>query len=203
MMDGVLRQVKEKLLLPAAQHLGSRVSPTTLTLMAGIAGGLSAVAAWQGSNLLGLGLWWLNRTLDGLDGTVARVSGQQSDWGGYLDLMLDFFVYTVIPFGLVMRQPSLEGLVILAFVFGVFYINAGAYLYLAALLERREQGAKQRGELTSITMPGGVIEGTEAVIFFSLFFLLPDWFIPLLLLLGVLVAVSAVQRLVWAARYLR
>ena len=203
MMDGVLRQAKEKFLLPTAQRLGHRVNPTTLTLLAGIAGGLAAVAAWQGNNLLGLGLWWLNRTLDGLDGTVARVSGQQSDWGGYLDIVLDFFVYTVIPFGLILRQPSLEGLIVLAFVFGMFYINAGAYLYLAALLERREQGAQQRGELTSITMPGGVIEGTEAVIFFSLFFLLPEWFIPLLLVLGVLVAVSAIQRLVWAARHLR
>ncbi|MBK8027252.1 MAG: hypothetical protein IPK19_39135 [Chloroflexi bacterium] len=87
--------------------------------------------------------------------------------------------------------------------FGAFYINAGAYLYLAALLERRAQGAKQRGELTSITMPGGVIEGTEAVIFFSLFFLLPEWFLPLLFLLGALVVVSTVQRIVWAARYLR
>lgn len=203
MMDGALRQVKEKLLLPVAKRVGNRVSPTTITLMAGIAGGLSAIAGWQDHNLLGLGLWWLNRTLDGLDGTLARVSGQQSDWGGYFDLVMDFIVYTVIPFGLVMRQPSIEGVVILAFVFGVFYINAGAYLYLAALLERREQGAKQRGELTSITMPSGVIEGTEAVIFFSLFFLLPGWFLPLLLLLGVLVTVSAIQRLVWAARHLR
>lgn len=203
MMDGALRQVKEKILLPVAQQIGCRVSPTTLTLMAGAAGGLAAVAGWQGSSLLGLGLWWVNRTLDGLDGTVARISGRQSDLGAYLDIVLDFFVYTAIPFGLVMRQPSIEGLVILAFVFGAFYINAGAYLYLAALLERRAQGAKQRGELTSITMPGGVIEGTEAVIFFSLFFLLPEWFLPLLFLLGALVVVSTVQRIVWAARYLR
>lgn len=203
MMDRALRQVKEALLLPVAKRLEDRVHPSTITLLAGVAGALAALAGLQGNNLLGLGLWWLNRTLDGLDGTVARVSGRQSDWGAYLDIVLDFFVYTVIPFALVMRQPSIEGLVVVAFVFGMFYINAGAYLYLAALLERREQGAKQRGELTSVTMPGGIIEGTEAVIFFSLFFLLPDWFIVLLSLLGLLVAVSAIQRLVWAARHLR
>ncbi|MBK8027234.1 MAG: CDP-alcohol phosphatidyltransferase family protein [Chloroflexi bacterium] len=81
MMDGALRQVKEKILLPVAQQIGCRMSPTTLTLMAGAAGGLAAVAGWQGNSLLGLGLWWVNRTLDGLDGTVARVSGRQSDLG--------------------------------------------------------------------------------------------------------------------------
>ena len=203
MMDGALRHVKERVLLPAAHKIGCRVSPMTITLLAGAAGGLSAAAGWQGNLLLGLGLWWVNRTLDGLDGTLARVNGRQSDLGAYIDIVIDFFVYTVIPFGLVMRQPSIEALLILAFVLGAFYINAAAYLYLAAILERRERGAKQRGELTSITMPAGVIEGTEAVIFFTLFFLLPNWFVPLLFLLGVLVVVSTAQRIIWASRNLR
>ncbi|MBK8027251.1 MAG: CDP-alcohol phosphatidyltransferase family protein [Chloroflexi bacterium] len=29
--------------------------------------------------------------MDGLDGTVARISGRQSDLGAYLDIVLDFF----------------------------------------------------------------------------------------------------------------
>lgn len=42
---------------------------------------------------------------------------------------------------------------------GAFYINAGAFLYLSAILERCDMGAKQRGELTTIHMPSGLIEG--------------------------------------------
>ena len=203
MMDGTLRRLKEDVLQPVAIQIDSLISPTAITLAAGVVGVAAALAAWQGSYALGLSLWWINRTLDGLDGTLARVSGRQSDRGAYLDTVLDFLVYTLIPFGLIMRQPSVDGLVILAFTLGAFYINAGAFLYLAAILERHGRGAKRNGEMTSVTMPGGVIEGAEAVVFFSLFFLLPDWFLPLLFLLGVLVVVSILQRMVWAWRHLQ
>ena len=202
MMDGTLRRLKEDVLQPVAIQIDSLISPTAITLAAGVVGVAAALAAWQGSYTLGLSLWWINRTLDGLDGTLARVSSQH-DRGAYLDTVLDFLVYTLIPFGLIMRQPSVDGLVILAFTLGAFYINAGAFLYLAAILERHGRGAKRNGEMTSVTMPGGVIEGAEAVVFFSLFFLLPDWFLPLLFLLGVLVVVSILQRMVWAWRHLQ
>lgn len=36
----------------------------------------------------------------GIDGLVARVSGQQTDFGGYLDILCDFVVYAAIPIGL-------------------------------------------------------------------------------------------------------
>jgi phosphatidylglycerophosphate synthase len=203
MMDDALRRAKDALLTPLAKIIGDSVSPTRITLAAGGVALLSAIAAQQGQYGLGLALWYSNRFLDGLDGVVARVSGQQSDLGGYVDTLVDFATYTIIPFGLALREPRLELLMVLAFLFGAFYINAAAFLYLSAILERRQQGAKQRGELTTITMPRGIIEGTEAIVFFTLFFLLPDHLQLLFLLLGSLVLATTLQHLIWAMRNLR
>jgi phosphatidylglycerophosphate synthase len=203
MIDVVLRRAKDLLLQPVARGLSDKVNPLTVTLIAGVVGLLAALAGWQGHYTLGLLLWWANRTLDGLDGSLARASGKQSDWGGYIDTLVDFAMYTVIPFGLTMRQPSAELLIVLALLFGTFYVNAAAFLYLSAILERRNLGARQHGELTSVTMPRGIIEGTEAVIFFSLFFLLPQYLIALFAILAILVFCTTLQHIFWASRHLK
>ncbi len=202
MIDTVLRQAKDVVLTPTARHLSKSMSPMTITLVGAGIGVLAAWAGLQGNYALGLGLWLLNRTLDGLDGTFARVSGQQSDLGGYIDTMVDFAMYTIIPIGLALRHPTVDVLIPLVFLLGTFYINAAAFLYLSAILERRKLGAKQQGELTSITMPRGLIEGTEAVVFYSLFFLFPNALTVLFLLLGSLVIITTLQHVVWAVRNL-
>ncbi len=202
MMDDVLRRTKDALLTPVAEMIGDRVSPITITLAAGGVGLLAAVAGFQGNYSLGLVFWLGNRFLDGLDGVVARIGNKQSDLGGYIDTLVDFAMYTIIPFALTMHQPSIDLLVVLAFLLGTFYVNAAAFLYLAAILEQRNQGAKQRSELTTITMPRGIIEGTEAIIFFSLFFLLPDQLPLLFMSLGLLVIATTFQHIIWSARNL-
>jgi len=202
MMDHILRQAKDAMLKPLAEMIGHRVNPITITLAAGSVGLLTAAAALQGNYPLGLALWLGNRLLDGLDGAVARICDKQSDLGGYIDTLVDFAMYTIIPFALVMHQPSLDLLVILAFLLGTFYVNAAAFLYLSAILEQRRQGAKQRDELTTITMPRGIIEGTEAIIFFSLFFLLPSQLGLLFLVLGVMVIATTMQHILWSVRNL-
>lgn len=202
MMDDALRRVKDVIYLPVARQVGKSSHPLTITLLAGGIGMLSAVAGWQGFYFLGLCLWLINRLLDGLDGAVARATGTQSDFGGYIDMLVDFAMYTMIPFGLALGQPSLGLFTAMAFLLGTFYVNAGAFLYLSSILEQRRQGAKQRGELTTIAMPKGLIEGTEAIIFYSLFFLFPQSLEFLFVLLGTLVILTSLQHVRWASRNL-
>ena len=47
----------------------------------------------------------LNRLLDGLDGAVARAAGS-TDLGGFLDITMDFLVYSAIPFAFVLKDPG-------------------------------------------------------------------------------------------------
>ncbi len=202
MVDQFLRQPKEQLLAPLAQRL-RHIHPTSITIAAFGVGLAAAVCAWQQAYLASFGCWLLNRLLDGLDGTVARINKQQSDLGGYIDILLDVIIYALLPIGLVAGQPTLgNGLAALGLI-SSFYVNAISWAYLAAILEKRQQGAKAQAAMTSIAMPSGLIEGTETVLLFSLFIILPNHLSLLFQLMTGLVVITIGQRFIWATRYLR
>ena len=203
MIDKVLREPKESLLTPLVQGPLRRIHPTTVTVLAAVVGLAAAVAVWQGAYLPALALWAVNRVLDGLDGTLARITNQQSDLGAYLDIVLDHVVYTAIPLGLALAAGTSEAFLALALLLASFYINGASWMYLAALIEKRHAGAVAQGELTTVTMPGGLIEGAETVFFYSLFLLFPGALVPLFGLMAALVLITAGQRVPWAIRHLR
>lgn len=203
MIDHYLRTTKERLLGRLVVGPLRQVHPTAVTLLAAAVGLATAVAAWQALTLLALGLWLVNRVLDGLDGTIARRTGRQSDLGGYLDIVLDHVVYAAIPIGLMVADGSQAAYLVLALLLASFYINNAAWLYLAALLEKRGGGTSTRGELTAVTMPSGLIEGFETVLFYSLALLLPSAMISLFGLMAILTLLTAAQRAVWAIGHLQ
>lgn len=202
MFDDLLRRLKDRLLTPVAARLGRRVHPNVLSAVAFAFGVAVAALAARGAYRLALACWAANRLLDGLDGTVARVSGLQSDFGGYLDIMLDFVVYAVVPLGLVHGARDAHAERAALWLLASFFVNAASWMYLAAILERRALGARARGELTTITMPPGIVAGTETVVLYALFLLLPTHLAALFTVMAGLVALNVVQRLAWAARHL-
>ncbi len=203
MFDEWFRIRKERWFGPLAQWLGTWCSPLALTLLALLVGIAAAVAASQSAWRLAFALWITNRLLDGIDGTVARLHNRQTDMGGYLDILLDFIVYALMPIGIALafdvRTSWLASSVLLA----SWFVNAASWMYLSAVLERRGAGASSRGELTTVTMPRGLVAGTETVIFFSLFLLLPEYYVTLAWIMTVGVMIGVLQRLVWASRHLR
>jgi phosphatidylglycerophosphate synthase len=205
MFDPLLRNLKDRVLHPIARTAGGSVSPNAVTVVTLLVGLAAAAALVVRAYPWALGLWLLNRVLDGLDGAIARLHGRQTDFGGYLDILCDFVVYAAIPIGLAFGLASHNGAAPLAaaVLVGAFYVNAASWMYLSALLEKRAAGASARGEPTSVTMPGGLVEGTETIVFFSLFILLPGQAVLLMPAMTAAVAVTVVQRLVWARRNLR
>ena len=203
MFDHYLRVLKDRWLEPFARALGRRVSPNTVSVLACLVGLLAAWAASEGRRELALGCWLVNRTLDGFDGTLARVTGRQTDFGGYLDIVLDFVVYTVVPIGAAVGSGAAGWELALAWLLGAFFVNSASWMYLAAVLEKRAAGAASTGERTTVTMPPGLIAGTETILFFSLFLLLPTR-VPLLMwVMAALVMLGVLGRMVWARRMLR
>lgn len=203
MIDHALRPAKDAVLRPLVAAVPAGVPPLAITACAALAGLGAAGAVAGGWVVLAVALWLGSRVLDGLDGALARRSGADSDLGGYLDFLLDVVVYTAIPLGVAINVGG-EGIwTVTALLLGAFYVNAVAWTYLSALLERRGRGAEARGEQTAVTMPRGLIEGTETIVLFSLMLAVPDWAIVIAPAMAALVLLSAAQRARWATRALR
>ena len=202
MLDRYLRPLKDRVLAPVARALGPGVHPNAISWVACGVGISSAIAVIAGRPGVALGLWLANRVLDGLDGTHARVHGRESDFGAYLDIVLDFIVYAAIPAALIVAGREYDLAVAGVLLLGSFYVNAASWMYLAAVLERRREGATSRGEATATMMPPGVVAGTETMVFYALFFLLPSHQATLFRLMAALVLVNVAMRVSWAARQL-
>lgn len=249
MLDRMGRSIKDSILNPLERAIPPGLSPNTITWISFLPGMLAAVCAAAGLWGWALAAFAVNRLLDGLDGVVARRRGRQTDYGGYLDIMVDFTVYAAIPIGVWLGSSAAaagEGtaatgppeVLPLITLLAVFYINAASWMYLSAVIEKRrvlggdqrrgsadagsdEAGSDDTGRddtgrddtgsahaaggahLTSVTMPTGVVEGTETILFFALFLLLPDHYALLFWIMSVATAAGVLQRLLWARRALR
>ncbi len=198
MLDRILRNIKEMLLYPFAKQAGKVLHPNMITLISFAFGIVSIYFIIERSLMTALIFWLLNRIFDGLDGTVARVTGKSSDFGGYLDIVLDFIIYSAIPVAFVYSDPSADNYFILSLLLSSYYVNAASWMYLSSILEKRNLGAYSNNEMTSITMPSGLADGTMTIIFYTLFFILPLHLKLIFSVFIILVLVSIVQRMVWA-----
>lgn len=205
MLDSSMRRAKDRLGEPLAARL-PHLSPNAISLAAFVIGLLAAFLTANGLYVWALVLWLFSRALDGLDGLLARVHQKQSDFGGYLDILLDFFIYAALPIALVMNAPSHERYLALAFMLASFYINSASWMYLAAILEKHNhhcaKGVAASQTPTSIVMPVGLIGGTETILTYCVFFLWADHLTILFVGFGMLVLFTAAQRLAWAWRNL-
>ncbi len=201
MRDASLRRKKDDILNPLADRFLGSVHPNLISVIAMVVG-LASVAAIMGRFYwLGLALWVANRILDGLDGVVARAHGKQSDFGGYLDLILDFVVYLAIPAAFVYVNPTPLNLWALALLFAIYVLNTLSWTLLSTILEKRAM--QTSGRLTTIEMPAGLIEGAETIAFYTLFYFLPEYSGILFIVFSSLVLFTAGQRVWWAAKNLQ
>lgn len=201
MRDSALRRQKDRLLTPLAGQWASTIHPNHISWAALAFGLLAALATWQQWYGWALALWIANRVLDGLDGVVARVHHKQSDFGGYLDLILDFVVYLAIPIAFVAALPTASNLWALTALLSSYVVNLLSWSVLTAILEKRRTESSNR--ITTIAMPSGLVEGAETIAFYSLFFLLPAYIGPLFSLMALLVFLTAAQRIWWAYRNIK
>ena len=202
MLDLRLRPIKERLLDKIAGRLASIVGPGILTLLSLAITVGAGFAAAAGLTVIALGGWLVGRLLDGLDGPVARRRGQASDLGGYYDILADTVGYVAVPLGVAFGTDSRCGWIAVAVLLGVFWVNGMSWAYLAAILEKHGAGAAATGEITSVTMRPALIEGTETIVIFSVFIVLPHLAPWTFSAMAALVAVNVVQRVLWAARHL-
>lgn len=202
MFDNRLRQLKDSILTPLAASPLGRLRPNQVTTVGFLVGLGALVPLYYGRNGLAFALWAANRVIDGLDGLIARRNKTQSDFGGYYDILTDFVLYALIPGVIALRERSLTLSFLTILLLGVFYVNGASWMYLSGLLEKQRRREEDAPRTTSLEMPRGVIEGTETIVFYSLFILLPGGAVYLVALMSLLTALGIPQRLIFARKHL-
>jgi len=163
-----------------------------VTVAGCIFGLAAAIAIALGHFWTGLALFVLNRLADGLDGAVARATAP-TDRGGFLDIVLDFFVYAAIPLAFAVYDPAQNALSA-AILLASFLANGSAFLAFAAVAARKGLVSSPHGP-KSIHYLSGLAEGAETIAFFAAFCVLPAAFPVLALIFAVICLISAGARL--------
>jgi phosphatidylglycerophosphate synthase len=176
------------------------VSADAVTVV-GFAIGLVAAAAIAAElYALGLSLILASRLCDGLDGAIARHTAK-TDFGGYLDIVLDFGFYGLIPLAFALARPdanAVAGAVLIA----SFYLNGASFLAYAIMAERRGLETGARGP-KSLYFTTGLAEATETIAVFCLMCLMPGSFPVIAYFFAALCACTAGARIALAQREFR
>ena len=146
------------------------VEPNWVTLLGLALAFLCFVALSYGLFYLGLILILINRFLDGLDGSLARL-GTPRKFGAFFDITSDFAFYALIPLGFAVFSPH-ENALPTAFLLAAFYVNGSSFLAEAIIIEKYNIKIDQadKGFFYSF----GLIEGFETICFFLFICLFPN-----------------------------
>lgn len=175
MLDPFLRRWIDPPLDRAGAWLAGQGITANFVSMTGLAIGLSAVPflafGHYGAALLVI---LLNRLFDGLDGAVARHGPRLTPFGGYLDIVCDMVFYAAVPLGFALARP--QNALWAAILLASFVCTCASFLGRAVLAAGRgERDSGTRGR-KSFFHAAGLMEGTETILAFVLFCLLPGGF---------------------------
>ena len=198
MLDAPLRRA----ITPGLERVGSYLArgalSANLTTVGGFVFGiLGCVAIAMQFYFLGLGLILVNRAADILDGLIARKRDGTTDYGGYLDIVLDFFIYSAVPCAFVFANPAngaAGALLMLSF------MGTGAsFLAYAIICAKRGISTEERGK-KSFYYLGGLVESVETTLFFAAFCIWPAYFVPLAYILAIICLLTFALRVYEASR---
>jgi phosphatidylglycerophosphate synthase len=176
------------------KYAGKAIIPNSTGAAKAVAVAIALQAWWWG-----LALLLASRLLDGLDGSVARLT-QPTDAGGLLDIALDFVFYAAIPLAFAVANPAINALPAAALL-ASFIGTGSSFLAFAALAEKRG--------LTDTALPGksfyflgGLTEATETITVFAAMCIWPENFAVLAYGFAALCAITTGMRVWWGYRRL-
>jgi len=192
MFDAPLRHIID----PPLNYVGTKVASlgvsANMVTIVGFGIGIAAVPLIAFEYYWGaLALILVNRLFDGLDGAVARHS-LLTDFGGYLDIVCDFIFYSAIVFAFALARP--ENSLAAAFLILSFMGTASTFLTYAIMAEKHKISTNIRGK-KSLYYLGGLTEGAETIAAMCLMCILPDAFVLIAIIFGVMCWVTTVTRI--------
>ena len=143
MFDIYMRKFKDTCVEPLLHLLKTyKFSPNYITAASGFVGLIGVFLSTQDMRIWAFLVHCLGRLLDGLDGAYARLTSQQTDFGGYFDILVDFTIYGLIPLGVTAAHPDYWAWVALVYLEVTFFVNAAGLFFLSALIEKNVAARK-------------------------------------------------------------
>jgi phosphatidylglycerophosphate synthase len=200
MLDHHSLRLLRPLLNGLAHFLNKRgIGADQVTIISFLAGLTGVFFIARQHYVTGLLLLLVSRLGDGIDGSLARISGS-TDRGAFLDISLDFIFYSAVVLGFALAEPAENSLAAAYLIFS-FVATGSTFLAYAVMAERRAL-SDTRLPNKGIYYLGGLAEGTETIAFFILACLLPTAFPVLAWIFGTLCLVSAATRLLYGYKTL-
>jgi archaetidylinositol phosphate synthase len=187
MIEHHLRQQYQRILVnPLAKILKNRIKANQITILSGFLGLLVLPVLILHHIVLAITLLLLSGFCDSLDGTLARLNHNSSDWGSVMDIMTDRFVEFVVVFALFSLAPQQRGVWALLML-GSMLLCITSFLVVGIFTVNDSQ--------KSFHYSPGLMERAEAFIFFIAMMLWPNAFVFFALLFTCLVTLTAALRL--------
>ncbi len=201
----MLDKAATELIQPAVNTVARRlhglgVGANAITLAAFITGIGAALLVASSQFMLGIALILVSRTLDALDGAVARLA-VPTDAGGFLDITLDFLFYASIPLAFAFANP-LQNALPAAVLLAAFVGTTSSFLAFAALAAKRNLHSAAYPN-KSFYFLGGLTEATETLACFLAMCIWPRYFPELAYGFAFLCAVTTTTRVVGGFLMLR
>src|SRR3990167_10969400 len=174
------------LVVPLATQLMHRISANTITWLSGLLGLLVVPALVLHHTLMAIVLLLLSGYCDTLDGTLARLAHQSTEWGSVLDIMMDRLVEFSVVFALLILDPVHRAI-------GCFLMIGSMLLCITSFLVVGIFVANESHK--SFHYSPGIMERAEAFIFFIAMMVWPQLFAYLAALFTCLVLLTAIIRL--------
>ena len=139
----------------------------------------------------------LNRFFDGIDGTLARINGA-SDLGAFYDIISDFVFYSLFPIGFVFN--NIENAFSICFLLLSFVSTQSTFLASAWIIEKNKISVKTNKK--SFFYIGGITEGFETIIFFTLMLIFNDFVYLISYIFGLLCWITCIFRIYYIRKIL-
>ena len=192
MIDRFLMPVQRVLLAPAARGLVAMGATADQISIAGFAVGVLAFGCltlgWFTAALI---LIAANRTADGLDGAVARLTGA-TDRGAFIDIAFDFLFYALVPLGFAFADPVANALPAALLI--ASFVGTGSSFLAYAIIAAKRGLVAEAHPTKGIYYLGGLTEGFETIAVFAAMCLWPSAFPWLAMIYAALCVLTTVTR---------
>lgn len=198
MIDDILREQFRTPVAATGVWLARRgVRAESLTVagfVVGLAGCAAVVGEYYGLALVCLAL---NRLADLFDGAIARAT-RVTDYGGFLDILLDLLIYSgfVLAFAIGRPQNALPAAVLI-----YTFLATGASFLAAANIAAKRGIMREPPERKSFFYKAAIAEGAETTVYLAVICLFPGQFAVITYVFAAICWVSVGGHFWWARQF--